>query len=136
LQLRRLRLRVPSVSVRIDFRHVVGPLLRKPGAFRNYQHREALYPTAVYRVAYDALVGLHGERGGVIEYLQVLKLASELGVETVALRLETRMAEAGKWRAAELAGAPGREAPPELSPLTPELASYDLLLESEAADVH
>jgi len=61
---------------------------------------------------------------------------SELGVETVALRLETRMAEAGKWRAAELAGAPGREAPPELSPLTPELASYDLLLESEAADVH
>ena len=123
-------------GAQIDFRHVVGPLLRKPGAFRNYQHREALYPSTVYRVAYDTLVEAHGDRGGVIEYLQVLKLAAELGVETVAVRLETRMAQAGKWRAAELAGATGREAPPELNPLTPELASYDLLLESEVSDVH
>jgi transposase len=136
---RELVVRLPRQSgdrgARIDFRHVVGALLRKPGAFRNYQHREALYPAPVYRVAYDALVAAHGERGGVIEYLQVLKLAADLGVETVAVRLESRMAEAGKWRAAELAGGPGREAPPELSPLLPELASYDRLLESEVADV-
>lgn len=135
---RELVLRLPRQNgdrgAQIDFRHVVGALLRKPGAFRNYQHREALYPGPVYRRAYDALVAAHGERGGVIEYLLVLKLAAELGVETVAARVEPRLAQEGKWRAAELGGAAGREAPPVLNPLTPELASYDLLLGSEVDD--
>ena len=67
----------------VDFRHVIGPLLRKPGAFIHYRHREALYPSAVFRAAYDRLVADHGERPGVIEYLQVLKLAAEQSVEKV-----------------------------------------------------
>ena len=135
---RELVVRLPRQNgdrgARIDFRHVVVALLRKPGAFRNYQHREALYPAPVYRRAYDALVAAHGERGGVIEYLLVLKLAAELGVETVAARVEPRLAQEGKWRAAELGGSAGREAPPVLSPLTPELASYDLFLGSGVDD--
>lgn len=118
-------------GARIDFRHLIGALLKKPGAFRNYQHREHLYPSVLYRQAYDALVTAHGERGGVIEYLLTLKLAAEIGVETVAARLEAQLTAGGKWRAAELGGGVGREAPPSLMPLTPELASYDTLLESE-----
>lgn len=135
---RDLIIRLPRQSgdrgARIDFRHMIGALLRKPGAFRNYQHREQLYPSPVYRQAYDALVATHGERGGVIEYLLVLKLAAELGVEAVAARLEPQLAAGGKWRAAELGGATAREGPPILNPLTPELASYDSLLGSEVAD--
>jgi hypothetical protein len=32
----------------IDYRHVIDSLVKKPGAFYNYQHRDALFPTDVY----------------------------------------------------------------------------------------
>ena len=35
-----------------------GPLLRKPGAFLQYRHREALYPSVTFRAAFDPV----GER--------------------------------------------------------------------------
>ena len=37
----------------IDFRHVIGHLLRKPGAFAGYRWREEMFPSPVYRAAYD-----------------------------------------------------------------------------------
>ncbi|HRZ35926.1 MAG TPA: hypothetical protein P5534_06135 [Candidatus Paceibacterota bacterium] len=83
----------------VDFRHVIGPPLRKPGAFIHYRHREALYPSATFRAAYDRLVADHGERPGVIEYLQVLKLAAEETVERVEPVLRVQLTQAGKWRA-------------------------------------
>ena len=33
----------------IDYRHVVHSLVRKPGAFRRYVYREAMFPTLVFR---------------------------------------------------------------------------------------
>ncbi len=83
----------------MDFRHVIGPLLRKPGAFIHYRHREALDPSATCRAAYDRLVADHGERPGVIEYLQVLKLAAEGTVERVEPVMRVQLTQAGKWRA-------------------------------------
>ena len=41
---------------RIDYRHVIGWLVRKPGAFARYRYREDLYPSVTFRRAYDALV--------------------------------------------------------------------------------
>jgi hypothetical protein len=119
----------------VDFRHVITPLLRKPGAFRHYRHREALYPSTVFRAAYDRLTTDHGERPGIIEYLQLLKLAAEETVEAVEPVLQQQLARPGKWRALEV-----REAicPPvrrdvDLADLTPSLQAYDQLLESEVA---
>jgi hypothetical protein len=119
----------------VDFRHVIGPLLRKPGAFKNYRHREALYPSAVFRAGYDRLVADHGERPGVVEYLQVLKLAAETSVERVEPLLAERLSMAGKWRATEIRD---RLTPPEkkvieLAGLTPNLHAYDALLGKEVA---
>ena len=121
----------------IDFRHLVGPLLRKPGAFVNYQHREQLYPSATYRAACDRLMEDHGQRPGIIEYLQVLKLAAELSVERVEEVLQGRLKEPGKWRAAQLRDelAPREKKVIELPALMPELAGYDALLEMEVAHV-
>ena len=34
---------------KIDYRHVIDSLVKKPGAFYNYQHRDALFPTDVYQ---------------------------------------------------------------------------------------
>jgi hypothetical protein len=39
----------------IDYRHVAGSLVRKPGAFANYRFREELFPTTAFRRAYDLL---------------------------------------------------------------------------------
>lgn len=121
----------------VDFRHVIAPLLRKPGAFINYRHREALYPSPVFRSAHDRLVSDHGERPGVIEYLQVLKLAAEGSVDTVEVLLKEKLAAHGKWRAKDLRDAlvpPARKVI-ELPGLTPDLHAYDALLQEEVAHV-
>ena len=121
----------------VDFRHVITSLLRKPGAFMHYRHREALYPSAVFRAAHDRLVADHGERPGVIEYLQVLKLAAEETVEKVEPLLQAQLARPGKWRALAVREqvAPVVPRAIELASLTPSLQAYDRLLESEVADV-
>ena len=121
----------------VDFRHIIGPLLRKPGAFVHYRHREALYPSPVFRAAYDRLVADHGERPGVIEYLQVLKLAAEHSVEQVEPALQGCLALAGKWRATQVREAlvPVARKVIELAGLTPSLKAYDTLLEGEVTHV-
>jgi hypothetical protein len=121
----------------VDFRHIITPLLRKPGAFIHYRHREALYPSAVFRAAHDRLVTDHGERPGVIEYLHVLKLAAEETVEKVQPVLQAQLALPGKWTAIQVRGqlAPVARKVIELAGLTPSLKAYDTLLEGEVAHV-
>jgi hypothetical protein len=79
----------------------------------------------------------HGERPGVIEYLQVLKLAAEESLGKVEPLLEAHLKLSGKWRAKQLREqlVPSSPKVIELSALTPNLAAYDQLLESEVAHV-
>ena len=42
-------------EARVDYRHVIGSLVRKPGAFARYRFREQMFPTMTFRLAYDAL---------------------------------------------------------------------------------
>ena len=37
----------------INYRHIIWSLVRKPGAFQRYKYREDLFPTPVFRLAYD-----------------------------------------------------------------------------------
>ena len=39
----------------VNYRHVIGSLVRKPGAFARYRFREQLFPTMHFRLTYDAL---------------------------------------------------------------------------------
>jgi len=121
----------------VDFRHVITGLLRKPGAFAHYRHREALYPSAVFRAAHDRLVSDHGERAGVIEYLQVLKLAADETVGQVEPLLAGQLKLSGKWHAKQLREqlVPASPKVIELSALTPSLQAYDQLLGREVAHV-
>ncbi len=133
--------RLPRVRGRkealVDFRHVIDSLLRKPGAFIHYRHRQALYPSTVFRSAYDRLVKDHGERPGLTEYLQLLKLAAQETVEKIERLLSAQMARPGKWRATDVRDqvAPPERKGLELASLTPSLSAYDALLESEVARV-
>jgi len=36
---------------RIDYRHIIEWLVRKPGAFENYRYKEDLFPTSRFRMA-------------------------------------------------------------------------------------
>jgi hypothetical protein len=59
----------------INYRHVIDWLVRKPGAFENYQYREDLFPTSRFRMAYDALRETTPGRAS-REYLRILELAA------------------------------------------------------------
>jgi hypothetical protein len=81
---------------RVDYRHIIEWLVRKPGAFENYRYKEDLFPTSRFRMAYDALQE-NAPSQAVKEYLKILKLAAEEGETPVdeALReLLERKAEA------------------------------------------
>ncbi len=73
---------------RINYRHIIGWLVRKPGAFENYRYRDDLFPGIRFRVAYDRLQEQRPNRASK-EYLSILHLAAqegEVGVDE-ALRL-------------------------------------------------
>lgn len=73
---------------RINYRHVIDSLVRKPGAFENYRYRDELFPTSRFRMAYDALCeSVPGT--AVREYLRILELAARVNESSVddALRV-------------------------------------------------
>ena len=63
---------------RIDYRHIIEWLIRKPGAFEHYRYQEDLFPTSRCRMAYDALKEALPSRCS-REYLKILKPAPEVG---------------------------------------------------------
>lgn len=60
---------------RIQYRHIIDWLVRKPGAFENYRYREELFPTHRFRMAYDWLKQQRSSRAS-REYLEILHLAA------------------------------------------------------------
>jgi len=119
---------------RIDYRHVIGWLVRKPGAFARYRYREDLYPSVLFRRAYDALVRTHGERADV-EYLRVLQLAATAGEARVAAVLAAVLDQASGF---DYVTVQAQVAPPVLTvPVihipAPDLSVYDALRAGAAA---
>ncbi len=128
------RLRGPK-SFRIDYRHVIWSLVTKPGAFARYRYREELFPSLVFRRAYDALCHWRGERADV-EYVRILHLAAST-MEADVERVLVSLLESGRtfdYIAVKQAAAPEESPVPTLSvPSAPDLAVYDNLLEGGAS---
>jgi hypothetical protein len=130
------RLRGKS-AVRIDYRHVIWSLVRKPGAFARYVYREELFPTLTFRRAYDAIQARHPGIKGDVEYLRILHLAASTLEADVEQALTAMLATGAEVTAeatkrickparADAASVPALETPPV------DLTTYDLLL-AEAA---
>jgi transposase len=124
-------------GARIDYRHVIESLRRKPGAFANYLYREELFPRPVFRHAYDALVRDEPTRAA-RDYVELLTLAATLGEDEVAAVLGASLRGGETPRPGIVTAALARTrgeppVPPELPVLTPELVAYDRLLEMEVA---
>lgn len=120
---------------RVNYRHVVGSLLRKPGGFRQYRYREDLFPTLVFRRAWDALNERYTPRRADLTYLRVLHLAATRLECDVAAVLETLLDNGQAWDEHDVARLLPATTPPvpELTlPALPQLAVYDRLLSGRA----
>jgi hypothetical protein len=62
---------------RVDYRHIIDWLVRKPGAFEHYRYRDELFPTSRFRMIYDLLQQQLGRSHGSKEYLKILELAAK-----------------------------------------------------------
>ena len=71
---------------RIDYRHVIWSLVRKPGAFAAYRYRDDLFPTTTFRLAYDRLVSSRIERAD-RDYVRILHLAASISESEVEIAL-------------------------------------------------
>ena len=80
---------------RIDYRHVIDWLVRKPGAFARYCYQADLFPTSRFRQAYDELVRTQSERGASREYLEILQLAAKGSESLVDGALAKLLAQGG-----------------------------------------
>jgi hypothetical protein len=116
---------------RIDYRHVIDWLVRKPGAFANYCYRADLFPTSRFRMAYDQLL----DRCPALahrEYLSILALAAGEGEARVDEALGLALGEAEPLTAALVKQIV--QSPERIEPATQvhidavDLSAYDLLL--------
>lgn len=122
-------------SPRIDYRHLIDSLLRKPGAFARYIYREELFPSTVFRQAYDKLLVLE-ERKASARYLELLKLAAAHGEDVVAGLLGIVMREGvppfSEHVEARLQTQDTTRTP-VIEVFTPDLHSYDALITGVAS---
>jgi len=116
---------------RIDYRHVIWSLVKKPGAFARYRYREELFPSLVFRRAYDALTQARGERAD-IEYVRILHLAASTFESRVEAALQTLLARSTRFDYADVKAiaAPEQPAVPDVRIPLPDPSAYDSLLAS------
>ncbi len=119
---------------RIQYRHIIDWLVRKPGAFENYRYREELFPTTRFRIVYDRLRRHFTSSRASKDYVLILPHAALLSEATVDAILGRLL------RAGELPTLGAVEALLQLSETPPledvhidevELSAYDHLLDGE-----
>lgn len=116
---------------RIDYRHVIWSLVRKPGAFDRYVYREEMFPSLEFRRAYDTIREVQPSVRGDLEYLRILHLAASTMEADVQAALELLLAE-GRAITVDavkaLANGAQRPEVPDLEPEPVDLGIYDALL--------
>jgi hypothetical protein len=131
-------LQVPRLTGRqqhqINYRHIITSLLRKPGGFRDYRYRDALFPSQVFRQAWEYLNRVHAPRKADLIYLRILHLAAQYLEADVAAALDCLLETTSPWDDTAVAELVQPQLPqaPALAPLSVDLQSYDRLL-SEVA---
>jgi len=116
---------------RIDYRHMIWSLVRKPGGFARYVYREEMFPSVVFRRAYDTIQTPHRGLKGDLEYLRILHLAASTLEADVEAALALLLAD-GRVITADavkvLATAATQIVVPDLVPPPVDLRRYDALL--------
>jgi hypothetical protein len=119
----------------VDYRHVIHSLRRKPMALLNLVYRDALFPRAAYRLAWEKLLADGDPRRACKSMVSLLALAHDRGCEAeLAAALTEQMARAEPAKI-DVAALQARFAPvpaqmPDVVVNLPLVASYDLLIPS------
>jgi hypothetical protein len=130
LQLRVERL-IGSGKHRIDYRHIIWSLVQKPGAFPRYRYREEMFPSMIFRKAYDALnehlgCGYKSD----LEYLRILHRAASVSETEVEAALMLLLSEKVPPLADKVKSLVQIQEPeiPAMTPFEVSLDGYDELL--------
>lgn len=117
---------------RVDYRHIIWSLVRKPGAFQRYRYRQELFPSLIFRRAYDALCErfTSGYRSD-CHYLRILHLAAAVSEQEVETALELLLNEKASFDAETVKALVQPEKPqvPEMVAFEADLNEYDELLQ-------
>jgi len=117
---------------RINYRHLIDWLIRKPGAFADYRYREDLFPTHRFRMAYDLLQRQHSFGQAAREYLQILHLAARENETAVDQALEYLLDSGQLIRSADVkslvVSGQKLDSVREVAIADVHLVTYDLLL--------
>jgi hypothetical protein len=135
LQLACERLRGRNLR-RIDYRHVIWSLVRKPGGFARYVYREEMFPQPVFRVAYDAIQAAQPGTKGDVTYLRILHLAAstlEADVAAALAQLQAAGTPITVDAVKALTAPPPAVAVPALAAMPVDLTEYDALLDAQEA---
>jgi hypothetical protein len=119
---------------KIQYRHIIDWLARKPGAFENYRYREDLFPTHRFRMAYDAIKRSHPGHSAK-EYLHILYLAArenETAVDEILRSHFDKGLPISAGAIEKVLRTGEKTAPPtEVRIADVDLLSYDMLLDVE-----
>lgn len=114
----------------INYRHIIHWLLRKPQAFANYRYRQDLFPSLLFRWAYDRLSETCSQRVADMDYLRILNRCAQTMESLVAESLESIKALGLTPRFSTVMEFLPQETPviPDMEPLTVNLSDFDGLL--------
>jgi hypothetical protein len=119
----------------IQYRHVIGSLVRKPGAFRLYRYRDAMFPTETFRRTHERIARDLSAWASDVEYLRILHLAATTMEADVEAALRTLLAAGTRptFDLVRASVAPPAPSVPVLEMPSVDLTSYDAILETEVA---
>jgi transposase len=115
----------------IDYRHIIGALVRKPQAFRHYIYRDALFPTFAFRQAWECLEGQLDSRQACKEFVKILNEAARPEAEEMVNAYLENCIAGGRLPKSEEVKALFKRASvqvPALKESITQLSDYDALL--------
>lgn len=121
----------------VDYHHVIHSLRRKPQAFLNLVYRDALFPRAAYRRAWEVLIGAVDPQLACRTMVGLLWLAHDRACEAMlATALEALLEAGGLPDLAELRRRfePQDTEAPAVTVVLPAASTYDILLTATGAD--
>jgi hypothetical protein len=123
---------------RVNYRHVIDWLLRKPGAFAGYRYHADLFPSSLFRVAYDRLKSQCAGNADK-QYLKILELAAResqsLVEASIGCLVDRDQAMSFELVEAWVQSGQKMAAPTAVRVDEVDLSAYDQLLEGETASL-
>jgi hypothetical protein len=86
----------------VNYRHLIDTLLRKPGGFRNYRYHDDLFPSLVFRRAWEQLNQWYTPRKADLAYLRILHLAARTLESDVADALAYLLTTEEPWNESDV----------------------------------